>query len=56
MVTLLYKRLNMIEEVIADLFGGPPQGTVSDIVSQVHPARSLRLLTSSGLTRRKRSR
>ena len=33
MVTLLYKRQNMIEEVIADLFG-VSQGTVSEIVAE----------------------
>ena len=37
MVTLLYNRQNMIEEVIADLFG-VSQGTVSDIVLKIHPA------------------
>jgi len=36
MVTLLYNRQNMIEEVIADLFG-VSQGTVSDIVSKFTP-------------------
>src|SRR6266581_3776009 len=33
MVTLLYKRQNMIEEVIADLFG-VSQGTVSEIITE----------------------
>ena len=33
MVTLLYKRQNMIQEVIADLFG-VSQGTVSDIITE----------------------
>jgi Helix-turn-helix of DDE superfamily endonuclease len=32
MVTLLYKRQNIIEEVIADLFG-ISQGTVSEIIA-----------------------
>jgi len=36
MVTLLYKRQNMIEEVIADLFG-VSQGTVSDIITEFTP-------------------
>src|SRR5258708_13269112 len=36
MVTLLYKRQNMIEEVIADLFG-ISQGTVSDIITRFTP-------------------
>ena len=36
MVTLLYKRQNIIEEVIADLFG-ICQGTVSDIITQFNP-------------------
>ena len=33
MVTLLYKRQNIIEEVIADLFG-VSQGTVSEIITE----------------------
>ena len=33
MVTLLYKRQNMIEEVIADIFG-VSQGTVSEIITE----------------------
>ena len=33
MVTLLYKRQNMIEEVIADLFS-VSQGTVSEIITE----------------------
>ena len=37
MVTLLYKRQNMIEEVIADLFG-VSQGTVSEIITEFTPA------------------
>ena len=36
MVTLLYKRQNMIEEVIADLFG-VSQGTVSEIIAEFTP-------------------
>ena len=36
MVALLYKRQNMIEEVIADLFG-VSQGTVSDIITEFTP-------------------
>ena len=36
MVALLYKRQNLIEEVIADLFG-VSQGTVSDIIRQNSP-------------------
>ena len=36
MVTLLYKRQNMIEEVIADLFG-VSQGTVSEIIAKFTP-------------------
>lgn len=36
MVTLLYKRQHMIEEVIADLFG-VSQGTVSDIITKFTP-------------------
>ena len=36
MVTLLYNRQSMIEEVIADLFG-VSQGTVSEIVSKFTP-------------------
>ena len=36
MVTLLYKRQNMIEEVIADLFG-VSQGTVSNIITEFTP-------------------
>jgi transposase len=36
MVTLLYKRQNMIEEVIADLFG-VSQGTVSDVITEFTP-------------------
>ena len=36
MVTLLYKRQNIIEEVIADLFG-VSQGTVSEIVTEFTP-------------------
>ena len=36
MVTLLYKRQNMIEEVIGDLFG-ISQGTVSDIITEFTP-------------------
>ncbi len=36
MVTLLYKRQHMIEEVIADLFG-VSQGTVSDIITEFTP-------------------
>ena len=36
MVTLLYKRQNMIEEVIADLFG-ISQGTVSEIITEFTP-------------------
>ena len=36
MVTLLYKRQNIIEEVIADLFG-VSQGTVSDIITEFTP-------------------
>ena len=36
MVTLLYKRQNMIEEVIADLFG-VSQGTVSEIITEFTP-------------------
>ena len=36
MVTLLYKRQNMIEEVIADLFG-VSQGTVSEIIKEFTP-------------------
>src|SRR6266550_3473295 len=35
-VTLLYKRQNMIEEVIADLFG-VSQGTVSEIIAEFTP-------------------
>ena len=36
MVTLLYKRQNIIEEVIADLFG-VSQGTVSEIITELTP-------------------
>ena len=36
MVTLLYKRQNMIEEVIADLFG-VSQGTISEIITEFTP-------------------
>ena len=36
MVTLLYKRQNMIEEVIADLFG-VSQGAVSEIIAKFTP-------------------
>ncbi len=36
MVTLLYKRQNMIEEVIADLFE-VSQGTVSEIITEFTP-------------------
>ena len=36
MATLLYKRQNMIEEVIADLFG-VSQGTVSEIITEFTP-------------------
>ena len=36
MVTLLYQRQNMIEEVIADLFG-VSQGTVSEIITEFTP-------------------
>ena len=36
MVTLLYKRQNIIEEVIADLFG-ISQGTVSEIITEFTP-------------------
>ena len=36
MVTLLYKRQHMIEEVIADLFG-VSQGTVSEIITEFTP-------------------
>ena len=36
MVTLLYKRQNMIEEVIADLFG-VSQGAVSEIITEFTP-------------------
>ena len=36
MVTLLYKRQNIIEEVIADLFG-VAQGTVSEIITEFTP-------------------
>ena len=36
MVTLLYKRQNMIEEVIADLFD-VSQGTVSEIITEFTP-------------------
>ncbi len=36
MVTLLYKRQHIIEEVIADLFG-ISQGTVSDIITKFTP-------------------
>ena len=36
MVTLLYKRQNIIEEVIADLFG-VSQGTVSEIITEFTP-------------------
>src|SRR6202021_3107197 len=36
MVTLLYKRQNIIEEVIADLFG-VSQGTVSEIITKFTP-------------------
>jgi hypothetical protein len=36
MVTLLYERQNMIEEVIADLFG-VSQGTVSEIITEFTP-------------------
>jgi hypothetical protein len=36
MVTLLYNRQSMIEEVIADLFG-VSQGTVSEVVSKITP-------------------
>ena len=36
MVTLLYKRQNIIEEVIADLFG-VSQGTVSEIITGFTP-------------------
>ena len=36
MVTMLYKRQNMIEEVIADLFG-VSQGTVSEIITKFTP-------------------
>ena len=36
MVTLLYGRQNMIEEVIADFFG-ISQGTVSDIITEFTP-------------------
>jgi hypothetical protein len=36
MVSLLYKRQNMIEEVIADLFG-VSQGTVSEIIAKFTP-------------------
>src|SRR5438128_12264075 len=36
MVTLLYKRQHIIEEIIADLFG-ISQGTVSDIITKLTP-------------------
>ena len=36
MVTLLYKRQNIIEEVIADLFG-VSQGTISEIITEFTP-------------------
>ena len=36
MVTLLYKRQNIVEEVIADLFG-VAQGTVSEIITEFTP-------------------
>jgi predicted XRE-type DNA-binding protein len=36
MITLLYKRQNMVEEVIADLFG-VSQGTVSEIITEFTP-------------------
>ena len=36
MVTLLYKRQNMIEEVIADLFG-VAEATVSEIITEFTP-------------------
>ena len=36
MVPLLYKRQNMVEEVIADLFG-VSQGTVSEIIAKFTP-------------------
>src|SRR5450756_1755926 len=36
MVTLLYKRQNIVEEVIADLFG-VSQGTVSEIITEFTP-------------------
>ena len=36
MVTLLYKRQNIIKEVIADLFG-VSQGTVSEIITEFTP-------------------
>ena len=40
MVTLLYKRQNMIEEVIADLFGAA-QATVSEIITKFTPLIAL---------------
>ena len=36
MVTLLYKRQKIVEEVIADLFG-VAQGTVSEIITEFTP-------------------
>jgi predicted XRE-type DNA-binding protein len=41
MVTLLYTRQNLIEEVIADLFG-VAQATVSEIMNLFHPAYASR--------------
>ena len=54
MVTLLYKRQNIIEEVIADLFG-VSQGTVSDIITEFTPLIA-QATKSSDRTRRRQSR
>jgi len=54
MVTLLYKRQNIIEEVIADLFG-ISQGTVSGIITVFTPL-IVQATEEFRLTRRRRSR
>ena len=47
MVTLLYKRQNMIEEVIADLFG-VSQATVSEIITEFTPLIAQAVPTGRG--------
>ena len=53
-VTLLYTRQNLIEEVIADLFG-IAQATVSEIITKFTPLIA-QATEESGRTPRKRSR